>query len=114
MTAEQIKSGIWLGREMRKRYPTIKKIFRHKDINATECPGIRFDNKIIIEVLQDMVIEIDEQLKSDLEILASYTNSDGTPLLNKEYWTINTKENSKPNPLYVAQLIKNLARKIIC
>jgi hypothetical protein len=57
---------------------------------------------------------VDEQLKSDLEILASYTNSDGTPLLNKEYWTINTKEGSQPNPLYVAKLIKNLARKIIC
>jgi hypothetical protein len=69
------------------------------------------------ELINGMVVPIvveDAQLKSDIQILSSYTNADGTPMMNAEYWLANTVEGSKPNPLYVAKLIKNLARKIIC
>jgi len=56
----------------------------------------------------------DVQLKSDIQILSSYTKADGKPLLDSKYWLDHTVAGSQPDPLFVAELIKNLARKIIC
>jgi hypothetical protein len=49
MTETQIDSGIWLTKYLLNKYPTIKRLFRHKDVNVTECPGKNFDDRIILE-----------------------------------------------------------------
>jgi hypothetical protein len=49
MTEAQVNAGIEIAKHYRKEYPTIKKLFRHKDVNPTECPGKNFDDQIILK-----------------------------------------------------------------
>lgn len=42
MCDKQIKAGAELVADIRKRYPTIAKVIRHKDVNSTSCPGKNF------------------------------------------------------------------------
>jgi N-acetylmuramoyl-L-alanine amidase len=128
--AKTIKNTIELVAYLMKEYHIdINNVCRHFDASRKNCPQTMntygtwkawfdFKNKVserLNVMLNDTKPQpkIDEELKNILEILASYSNVDGTPMLNKEYWLSNTIEGSKPNPLFVAQLIKNLSRKII-
>jgi hypothetical protein len=113
MTDAQIKSGIDLARYCRKLYPKIR-LMRHRDVNDTRCPGENFDNRIIFEGSVDIVKDnTDTELIGIIEVLATYTDTDGSPLLDKEYWLKNTKGGGQPNPFFVGELIKKLSRKIL-
>lgn len=118
MPEAQFKAGVELIKYLRTQLPNLKTIDGHKRWNPTSCPGRYFPlyemitdvNKVEVNVVND---EIDQELIDIIEVLSSFTNVDGTPMMNKEYWLKNTKQGSNPDPLFVGQLIKNLSRKII-
>jgi N-acetylmuramoyl-L-alanine amidase len=100
----------------------IERVVRHYDASRKNCPQTMNNNgdwskwnnfKERLVKMNTPTPQIDEELKNIIEVLSTYTNVDGTPMLNKDYWMLNTVEGSKPNPLFVAKLIKNLSAKII-
>ena len=116
MPEAQYKAGVELIKYLKTQLVNVKTIAGHKNWNDTSCPGDFFPlTKMIGDAtkMNTPTPQIDEELKGIIEILASYTNSDGSPMMNKDYWLANTVAGSSPNPLYVAQLIKNLSKKII-
>lgn len=110
MTQEQINSGINLIRFVRSKYQGIR-VMRHLDFNKTSCPGINFNNEIIYEGMKNEEIK-DDGFDDILEVLASYTTTDGKQLLDKNYWSKNAIAGGTCKGEYVRILIKNLYEKM--
>jgi N-acetylmuramoyl-L-alanine amidase len=92
----------------------IERVVRHYDASKKNCPQNMNNNgdwsrwNNFKEGLVKMNMPIDEELKNTLEILASYTDTDGTQMLDKDYWYKRATEDNN-----IKHLIMKLSRKII-
>ena len=112
MTDAQVKSGIELARDVRKYYPHIK-LDKHSNINATACPGKHFNDAIIIEGAKDAPsMTINDGFNGIIDVLASYTDANGKPLVTAEYWKTNAVPGGIVKGEYARELIKKLFDKI--
>ena len=84
MTDAQVNAGIDLLRDCRIQYPALQG-GRHKDFNMSDCPGVNFQDKIILDGMKDVVAPVvDDGFRQNLELLQSYGK-----ISSPDYWLTN-------------------------
>lgn len=79
MNDVQANAGIELIRHIRKLY-AIKRVVRHKDLRSSNCPGINFPDKIMIEGMKDM-----NEVKHWTEDIFNEVNNRGIKVSEKRF-----------------------------
>jgi len=73
---------------------------RHKDFNKSDCPGVNFQDKIILDGMKDVVAPtVDDSFRHNLELLQSYGK-----ISSPEYWLTNV--NSDGNVTVKGEYLK--------